>query len=426
MKITIHRGQNQIGGCITEIATATTHILIDLGHNLPNNENKSDSMANKEAVEQLTEKVDAIFYTHYHGDHLNLFNFVPKDVPQYIGSTAKKVTLCKYEILSKAKKTEKFDTKVTQEDVKLLNSFKTFQATQKIKVGDITITPFFVSHSACDAYMFLIKADGKRILHTGDFRQHGYLGKGLIPTIEKYIVNNETVDYLITEGTMLSRPDEKVKTEQEIQQEAAKLLKQSKYVFVLCSSTDIDRLASFYQASKTADRSFLVDGYQKDVLKIFTLTAGKYSECFQFKDVQFFKQGHEKQLAIIKKRGFCMPIRGTKLPLIQDLLKQLPEEETILIYSVWDGYLKEGKNRNEDYFNIWNMFTNREKLHTSGHASCETLAEVCNLVNPSQGIIPIHSEHSDKFKELKIRDELKSRIITESQQNGNVEIEIFK
>ena len=33
MKITIHRGANQIGGCITEIATKDAKIFIDLGSN---------------------------------------------------------------------------------------------------------------------------------------------------------------------------------------------------------------------------------------------------------------------------------------------------------------------------------------------------------------------------------------------------------
>ena len=36
MKLTIHRGINQIGGCITEIQSSSgIKILIDLGHNLP-------------------------------------------------------------------------------------------------------------------------------------------------------------------------------------------------------------------------------------------------------------------------------------------------------------------------------------------------------------------------------------------------------
>ena len=35
MKITIHRGAHQIGGCITEIESDNAKILIDLGANLP-------------------------------------------------------------------------------------------------------------------------------------------------------------------------------------------------------------------------------------------------------------------------------------------------------------------------------------------------------------------------------------------------------
>ena len=40
INITIHRGANQIGGCITEIATTKTKIIIDLGSNLPGNKVK--------------------------------------------------------------------------------------------------------------------------------------------------------------------------------------------------------------------------------------------------------------------------------------------------------------------------------------------------------------------------------------------------
>ena len=62
MIITIHRGLNQIGGCISEIATDTTRILIDLGQNLSDkNGIIIDKLANKEEVEKLTTGVNAIF-----------------------------------------------------------------------------------------------------------------------------------------------------------------------------------------------------------------------------------------------------------------------------------------------------------------------------------------------------------------------------
>lgn len=94
MKITIHRGIDQIGGCITDIATKKARILIDLGQNLPDGEGViHDDLANRESIENLTRGVDAVFYTHYHGDHLGLFNLVPDNINQYIGKVAKRVAL---------------------------------------------------------------------------------------------------------------------------------------------------------------------------------------------------------------------------------------------------------------------------------------------------------------------------------------------
>jgi len=101
MKITIHRGINQIGGCITEISTEKTKIFIDLGHNLPKGDKPvNDTKANKETIKELTKDCKAIFYTHYHGDHIDLYKFVPDTIPQYIGEVAKQVMLCKSKALA--------------------------------------------------------------------------------------------------------------------------------------------------------------------------------------------------------------------------------------------------------------------------------------------------------------------------------------
>jgi len=172
MQILIHRGINQIGGCITEIATDTTRILIDLGQNLPDGEGVvQDDLANLDSVKTLTKGVEAIFYTHYHGDHLGLFHLVPDDINQYIGQVAKKVALCKHHRLSYIKGRED----ISAQEISKLQKMNTFCAQQAIVIGDIQVIPYFVSHSAYDAYMILIEAEGKKILHTGDFRGHGYL-----------------------------------------------------------------------------------------------------------------------------------------------------------------------------------------------------------------------------------------------------------
>ena len=416
MKITIHRGINQIGGCITEITTETTKIFIDLGHNLPKGDKPAiDENANKEAIEKLTKDCNAIFYTHYHGDHIDLFKFVSKTIPQYIGEIAKQVMLVKYKILAKSPRIKN----ITAEDVAKLDAFKTFKAKDNIKVGDISVTPYFVSHSACDSYMFLVESGEKRILHTGDFREHGYLGNGLEKCLNTFIIE-KGVDVLITEGTMLSRVQEKVKSEKDLLIDVLRLINipKHKYIFVLCSSTDIDRLASFHTASKMCEKNFLHDEYQGDVLKIFSETLGneRTDSIFNFDKAYLFDKIDEAEFEIDKHFGFCMLIRSSQLKLVKKLLEQLPQEESLLIYSMWDGYINEnvknGENLIQNYLNIWNLFENKEKIHTSGHATAETLAKVCELVNPRKAIIPIHSEHSADFAKLDISDSLKEKIIT--------------
>ena len=84
MHITIHRGINQIGGCITEISTATSRIFIDMGDNLPGN-GKEMSEEEKAAfvgsLFQVTDKEVAVFYTHYQGDHVGLSQYIPEGIP---------------------------------------------------------------------------------------------------------------------------------------------------------------------------------------------------------------------------------------------------------------------------------------------------------------------------------------------------------
>ena len=197
MNLIIHRGADQIGGCITEISTENCKILIDFGSNLPGC--KKEELT-EEQVKSIIGNADAVFYTHYHSDHVGLHHLIPTNVLQYIGVGAKEVMLCKYDALRGHGDYSK--------QIEAIERMETYCAAKRIDVskkGKIFVTPYFVSHSAFDAYMFLIECEGKKILHTGDFRRHGYIGKGLFPALKK---NVGEVDILITEGTMLGRSQE--------------------------------------------------------------------------------------------------------------------------------------------------------------------------------------------------------------------------
>ncbi len=424
MRITIHRGIDQIGGCIAEICTEKSKVLIDLGHNLPQgDELVEDKMDNPATIEALCEGCDAIFYTHYHSDHVALFHHVPDTVPQYIGPLAKQVMAIQLNHLVHIPG----EQEQRQADVARLKSFRTFEAAKPVLVGeDIRITPYFVSHSAADAYMFLIEADDRRVLHTGDFRGHGYLSKGLLPTLRKYIVP-QGVDVLICEGTMLNREEKNIVHENDLKIKAVELMRRYKNVFVLCSSTDMDRLATFHAANKQMRcRPFVCDNYQKDLLNLFTETAGKKSPLYAFDHKVYGVERHnEKLYDWMLKEGFTMLVRTSDKyrRWVESLLPQLNPDETVLVYSMFRGYILPAHTAyNPKTKAFVERFPNFEYLHTSGHATTDTLAEVCRTVNPSTAIIPIHREKDSDFASLEIGDELRSRVTTTSQTVDGIEI----
>lgn len=58
----------------------------------------------------------------------------------------------------------------------------------------------------------------------------------------------------------------------------------------------------------------------------------------------------------------------------------------------------------------------REGFHTSGHADVNTLEDVCALVNPSIGVIPIHKDENTQYDMQKVKGYKifqKSEIVTD-------------
>ncbi|MCL2675893.1 MAG: MBL fold metallo-hydrolase, partial [Firmicutes bacterium] len=161
------RGTHQIGGSIVEIKTAQARIMIDIGAELPS-ANKSGLDFDIDGVTKGAANCDGVLVTHYHGDHVGMFEKVLPGISVYMGSAAKKILFAVHGTLKK---------KLGKGSPELIQTFKEFEAGKPFYVKDVKITPYCIDHSAFDAYMFLIDADGKRILHTGDFRMHGARGK---------------------------------------------------------------------------------------------------------------------------------------------------------------------------------------------------------------------------------------------------------
>ena len=415
MEIKIHRGLEQIGGCITEISTATSRVFIDLGQNLPGNGEEQTLEQDKLMVENLfnSNKKDneAVFYTHGHEDHIGLFEYVPMDVPQFMSAGTKELILIKYRTLKEGNELtleqigkddysqkEIIENTINQnisigKKIELISRMKTWSKTtprknpSSIIIGDITITPFFNCHSIYDSHMFLIEAEGKRIWHTGDYRAHGYMGKGLYPTLKKYATH---IDTLITEGTMLNRQDECIH-ESKVANKMANVMQAFKYIFVLASATDIERLASIKNATIEAKKPMYVfSKFLVSTMKLFTKLESESSHgLFDFTP-RLFKLNYLNRL---KNRGFVLITGTSQILRIAELLKELPADETLLVYSTWDGYYKipEQVLANPKHKLFRELFSNVVDIHTSGHADIATIKKVIEIVKPKE-IICIHKE----------------------------------
>ncbi|CRZ35086.1 ribonuclease J [Herbinix hemicellulosilytica] len=409
-KIIIHRGTNQIGGCVTEIKTENHRIFIDFGEELPGTESKVHDLK-IEGLNYEGKKCDGVFFTHYHGDHVGMFQSIQMDVPLYMGECARQIMLTIY------------DTLKDNAALKILRNDKRMHPIVEnvvIQCGDIKVTPYSVDHSAYDAYMFLIETKDLTILHTGDYRNHGYRGHRLLDMIHTYITNNgiRKIDVLITEGTMMSRQSEKVMTELEMQQIAANYFKDNKYIFLLCSSTNLDSLWSFYKAAERNGMRFYGNGYVYNQLQNFMKYAGaRAKSLYQFKTVYPvnwsypLKKVNMTQEEFMREKGFVIVIKeGEKY---KKWLERFADLKPKIIYSMWEGYLEpELKAYNKELAEFLKPYEPEQlyKLHTSGHATTKCIEDVITTVNPQKAIIPIHTENRDGFVDINISDELKQRI----------------
>ena len=377
MKIKIHRGTHQIGGIAAEISTDNTRIIIDMGDELSLDPDFKSQPLEISGVTDSSGKCDAVLFTHYHGDHIGQMDRIRNDIPLYAGPLAKDIMLI----------SSQYSRKSTAEHIERINSIHIFEPGVKFTIGDINITPFSIDHSACDSYMFLIEADGKKLLYTGDFRTHGFRGKAVPKIMDKLV---RKVDALVIEGTTLSRPDTIPVTEYDLQQKVKEYIERYKYVFVLCASTNLDRICALSKAVPKG-KYFLCDSYQYQLLKSVEKHWGKYSEFYQNIKKTIYS---DKILDRFIERGFVMAVRDNRR--FREIIQKFNKSESIILYSMWDGYRTKPDSTIPSFLELADHW---ETLHTSGHASHEDIKMVIEKISPEK-IIPIHSDDPDMLKKM--------------------------
>lgn len=386
MNIKIHRGENQIGGNIIEIATETTKIILDVGLEMKGK--RGDRFDLKGLFD--FNGYDAVFLSHYHSDHIGLAYKIHKGIPIYMGKNSFKIIR-------------------TSDRYKGIKTFPVkgfLQHRLPIHIGDMVVTPYLCDHSAFDSYMILVESGGEKILYTGDFR-----GNGRKPS--QWLMNQlpDKVDILITEGTTLSRSSKKNITEQELEEKAVGLFgKTNGPIFVLQSSMNIDRIITMYRGAKRVNRIMLQDLYLAEITSSigenipnpknfvdvkFFITKRNLLNFFRY---NMFRAYHQKRInkKQVTKTRFLMCVRTSMLSYLVSLSERMSFEGGLLVYSIWSGH-KEEDSVKRFLSKCEELGLKIVTLHTSGHADWDTIRSLIAHTNPGK-IMPVHTENPAWFQ----------------------------
>lgn len=377
MKLCIHRGTHQIGGIAAEISTASTRILIDMGDELSLDPNFVSAPLNIPGVTDGNGHCEAVLFTHYHGDHTGQMLRIRPEIPLYAGALAKDIMR-----LSAERGGQK-----NEAHCKRIETIQVFSPGKPFLIGDIQITPFCIDHSACDSYLFLIEADGKRILYTGDFRLHGVRGKTMDKILDRRIGK---VDVVVTEGTTVSRSEHEVVTEWDLQKRVKAYLQQYKYVFVLCATTNLDRIFALARAVPRG-KYCICDDYQRTLVETVSKHWNGISSFYEMPKLLSFKYHPPARFAEL---GGLMFVRANSK--FEAIIRQYDPAQSILLYSMWDGYRTKPDSTIPDFLSLTGTWA---ELHTSGHASPNDLRHVIEKADP-EIVIPMHTDAPQKMQTL--------------------------
>lgn len=400
MKITIHRGANQIGGNCVEVSTDSTRLILDVGLPLddlaapaPLNEPEPRADGVVSAVFAQGQPVAAVLISHAHADHTGLLDLVPRDTPIFLSKGTSKMML--------AGSLYARQISLSRERQRVL------EVRYPHQIGDITVTAFPVDHSAFDAQAFLLEADGLRVLYSGDLRLHGRK-PGMAKTLIEAI-SDKPVNVLIMEGTHFSEDRQPGLTEEQLEDIIAGDIKSApSLVLAAFSPMHVDRLVTFYKAARRAGRVFLVDHYSAYIFFLVSTQAripkperGAGIRVFlpkRRKRITKLEERYSKNLIyldeiIVNPAGYVMPFRPSMLD--GDFAAGLPVG-TRCIYSYWHGYLQK-----PDWQQVQEAVAACEggfiERHTSGHIHAADIVRFVEAIEPRY-VVPIHTTRPQEFK----------------------------
>ena len=184
-------------------------------------------------------------------------------------------------------------------------------------------------------------------------------------------------------------------------------MKKYDQVFIMHSSTNIDRTISFIKSALKTGKNYILDLFTYSLNKVVNMNIKvDYKRIFvwiplrySYKDETFKNKYMDFDNSSFFGKKYAMNVKVSML----DDIKKLKEKGLItnacLIYSMWSGYVEKEEKLINFIDEIENIGIEFKELHTSGHADINSMIKLNEIVNPDKTII-IHTENREKGKNI--------------------------
>ena len=418
MQLIIHRGTREIGGNCIELRAGNSRIVLDVGMPLfredrqPHDSNALRRASKEELLESgilprvaglFTEGslVDAILLSHAHEDHTGLLKHSEPSIPIYASQGTSKMMLAGAKFAGQPHLPRSRHRELVNETA--------------TNIGDFTVTPYAVDHSIYGCQAFLIEADGKTVLYSGDLRMHGRkpgMHRRLIEAL-----SGRSIDVLLMEGTHIGHAGYRGSTEYELEDQLTQQIKSAPgLVLASFSPQHVDRLVGFLRATKKAGRTFVADAYTAFIMHLIAseipVPKPEATDWVQVYFPKFFEAGVKRK----RLEGFQTQMYPARIEL--DEIRQNPAKyvmifrpsmldidfgnelpaKTSCLYSRWEGYLTQ-----PEWTPVKELLAagggDLQEVHTSGHIYADDIVEFVRQIDVKR-VIPVHTFEPERFLPL--------------------------
>jgi len=349
-------------------------------------------------------RIDAVFLSHPHMDHVGYLAFIDENIPVYCGECTKTI----------------MDAMQESGRINLgEHKFRTFRTGKKFRLDGLEIEPVHVDHSVPGAYGFVVHTSEGSIVYSGDYRLHGPMAKMTNEFADKAAESEPIV--LISEGTRIC-PEESqmIHSEARVKDESnAIVAKASKLVVVAFYSRDVDRFKTFYEIAKNNDRKFVIPLKLAHLLsKLKSDPVLKIPDVMKDEDILFYKKRKKTgefaesdyyawERPFLEKAVNYEYVHENESRLLfnldlvsfTELIDVKPSVGGHFVHSMSEPFSEE--DIGADVMNNWlrHFGMSFHQIHASGHCPSKDLIQIVNRIQPRR-LIPVHTEHPALFKDL--------------------------